>query len=62
MANAEPVENYIEKSITLDQCMDEFTKVELLEGNDTMYCSKCKEHQPTKKQLSVYNVPEVLSI
>jgi ubiquitin C-terminal hydrolase len=39
--------------------MSEFTKVELLDGNDTMYCSACKEHQPTKKQLSVFGTPEV---
>lgn len=39
--------------------MDEFTKEEVLDGNDTMYCSKCKEHQPTKKKLTVYSTPDV---
>jgi ubiquitin C-terminal hydrolase len=47
------------KTISLEECMAEFTKEELLDGNDTMYCSKCKEHQPTKKQLHVYGTPEV---
>jgi ubiquitin carboxyl-terminal hydrolase 4/11/15 len=47
------------KPISLNECMAEFTKEELLDGADTIYCSKCKEHQPTKKQLSVYSLPEV---
>lgn len=50
------------KVITLDQCMGEFTKEELLEGDDNMYCSQCKEHQPTLKTLSVYSLPEVQNI
>ncbi|KAI8896942.1 hypothetical protein BC833DRAFT_621681 [Globomyces pollinis-pini] len=48
--------------ITLEQCMKEFTKVEILEGQDTMYCSQCKEHRETKKELSVYSTPEILVI
>ena len=48
------------KPINLAECMSEFTKEELLDGADTMYCSKCKEHRATKKQLSVYSVPEVI--
>jgi ubiquitin carboxyl-terminal hydrolase 6/32 len=48
------------KPINLAECMAEFTKEELLDGADTMYCSKCKEHRTTKKQLSVYSVPEVV--
>jgi hypothetical protein len=42
--------------------MNEFTKEEVLDGVDTMYCSKCKEHRPTKKTLSVYSTPEILVI
>ncbi|KAJ3268581.1 Ubiquitin carboxyl-terminal hydrolase 15 [Terramyces sp. JEL0728] len=50
------------KTITVEQCMDEFTKEEILDGNDTMYCTKCKEHQPTKKKLTVYSTPDILVI
>jgi hypothetical protein len=56
----EPVDTgSINKPISLANCMAEFTKEELLDGNDQMYCSKCKSHCPTKKQLSVYTLPEV---
>lgn len=48
------------RSITLEQCISEFNKTEMLDGADTMYCSKCKDHQPTKKCLSVYSTPDVL--
>ncbi|KAJ3253421.1 Ubiquitin carboxyl-terminal hydrolase 15 [Boothiomyces macroporosus] len=54
--------DYKPKTITVQQCMDEFTKEEVLDGNDTMYCSKCKEHQPTKKKLTVYSTPDILVI
>ncbi|KAJ3362305.1 hypothetical protein HDU91_003483 [Kappamyces sp. JEL0680] len=44
--------------ITLDECMKEFEKEELLAGVDTFYCGKCKEHQETKKRLEVYKLSE----
>lgn len=50
------------KPLNLADCMAEFTKEELLNGNDCFYCSLCKEHQPTKKKLSVFSVPDVLVI
>ncbi|KAJ3302424.1 CSN-associated deubiquitinating enzyme Ubp12 [Kappamyces sp. JEL0829] len=48
--------------ITLDECMKEFEKEELLAGVDTFYCGKCKEHQETKKRLEVYKLSEILII
>jgi ubiquitin C-terminal hydrolase len=50
----------LEKPITLAQCMKEFSKEEILSGNDSMYCSVCKTHQPTKKRLTVYTTPDVI--
>ncbi|KAI8912490.1 hypothetical protein EDD86DRAFT_245388 [Gorgonomyces haynaldii] len=41
------------KTITLEQCIAEFNREELLDGNDVMYCSQCKEHRPTKKRLTI---------
>lgn len=46
-------------NLSLETCMNEFTKEELLTESDSMYCSNCKKHQPTKKRLSVYSVPQV---
>ena len=48
-----------EKNVTLENCMNEFTKEEILTGTDSMYCSNCKAHQETQKKLSVYTVPQV---
>jgi ubiquitin C-terminal hydrolase len=49
------------RNLSLAKCMNEFTKEEILDGMDTMYCSKCKDHRPTKKTLVVYTTPEVTS-
>jgi ubiquitin C-terminal hydrolase len=40
--------------------MLEFEKEELLTGADTFYCTKCKEHRVTKKQLEIFSLSEVL--
>lgn len=48
-----------EKTVTVEMCMAEFTKQETLDGNDCVFCTRCKIHQPTRKQLSVYSLPEV---
>jgi ubiquitin C-terminal hydrolase len=48
-----------EKSITIEQCINEFSKEELLDGDEEMYCSNCKSHRPTKKRLTVFSTPDV---
>ncbi|KAH6565831.1 hypothetical protein BASA50_000052 [Batrachochytrium salamandrivorans] len=47
---------------TLYTCLEEFSREEILDGDDTMYCSKCKEHRPISKKLDIYSVPEILVI
>src|SRR5690606_1875059 len=31
--------------LTLDQCLDEFGREEILSENDAWYCPRCKEHR-----------------
>ena len=55
-----PEVQYAEESfVTLEDCMNEFTKKELLTGANSMYCSNCKTNQETEKSLSVYMLPPV---
>ncbi|EGF83643.1 hypothetical protein BATDEDRAFT_18712, partial [Batrachochytrium dendrobatidis JAM81] len=35
---------------------------EILDGDDTMYCSKCMEHRPIRKKLDIYSSPDILVI
>jgi len=32
------------KTVTIDDCFDEFKKSEMLDENNMWYCNKCKEH------------------
>lgn len=48
--------------ITLDQCLTEHTREELLDEANAWYCSHCKKHQCAKKLVKFWapNMPEVL--
>ena len=47
--------------ITLQDCLSEFTREELL-GCDSWYCSRCREHRPARKTLEIWKVPDVLVV
>jgi len=48
--------------ITLEKCLENFTKTETLDGNEKAYCSKCKTHQKSTKRFTIERFPEVLVI
>lgn len=48
------------KSLSLYDCLTEFTKQEALGKNDTWYCPKCKDHRQVKKKMDIYKAPDVL--
>lgn len=50
------------KGISLQDCLDEFTKEEKLGEDDLWYCPKCKKHQQATKRFDLWRVPDVLVV
>ena len=48
--------------ITLDDCLNNFSKEEELEKGNEWYCSKCKKHTLAKKKMELYYLPKILII
>lgn len=46
--------------ISLSQCLELFTKEEILDGDEMPTCSKCKCRRKCKKRFSIQKFPEVL--
>jgi ubiquitin carboxyl-terminal hydrolase 4/11 len=46
--------------ITLDDCLNEFGKEEILSEMDTWYCPKCKEHRRATKKFELWKTPDIL--
>jgi ubiquitin carboxyl-terminal hydrolase 4/11/15 len=46
--------------ITLDDCLDEFGREEILSEMDTWYCPRCKEHRRAAKKLELWKTPDIL--
>ncbi|KAJ3415870.1 CSN-associated deubiquitinating enzyme Ubp12 [Chytridiales sp. JEL 0842] len=59
-AKAEPAQTRLKKQITLQDCLNEFMKEEIMGDDDTWYCPRCKEHKKIKKKLDIWSVPETL--
>ena len=49
-----------DSSCTLDECLREFTKEEVLDGENMIECSKCREKRVCIKTLEVFRFPPVL--
>ena len=45
---------------TLDDCLDTFCEVELLDGDDQWYCEKCKKHVDATKKIDLFMLPPIL--
>lgn len=50
------------KGITLQDCLDEFTREEKLGEDDLWYCPRCKKHQQATKRFDLWKVPDVLVV
>jgi len=46
--------------ISLDDCLNEFGKEEVLSENDTWYCPRCKEHRRATKKFELWKTPDIL--
>lgn len=50
------------RGISLEDCLDEFERPEVLSVNDMWYCDRCKEQRRAVKTLSVWKTPDYLVI
>ncbi|EMD38909.1 hypothetical protein CERSUDRAFT_104201 [Gelatoporia subvermispora B] len=50
------------KGISLQDCLDEFTREERLGEDDLWYCPSCKKHQQATKRFDLWKVPDVLVV
>jgi ubiquitin carboxyl-terminal hydrolase 4/11 len=46
--------------ITLNDCLNEFGKEEILSENNAWYCPKCKEHRQAQKKFELWRTPDIL--
>lgn len=46
--------------ITLDDCLEEFERVEVLSEQDMWYCPRCKEHRRASKKFDLWKTPDIL--
>lgn len=46
--------------ITLEDCLNEFGKEEILSEMDMWYCPRCKEHRRATKKFELWKTPDVL--
>jgi len=68
-ALARPVEDHasmaqpaVDTPVGLKDCIRLFSEEELLEDSDSWFCPGCKLHQPAKKQLTLWSLPEILVV
>ncbi|KAI0390532.1 hypothetical protein F5Y17DRAFT_55790 [Xylariaceae sp. FL0594] len=50
------------RGVTLDECLDEFERDEVLSEADMWYCPRCKEHRRASKKLDLWKTPDILVI
>ena len=52
----------LNRTLTLDQCLDNFTRPERLDEDNKWYCTKCKYHVRAEKTMKLWRLPNVLVI
>ncbi|EDR29290.1 ubiquitin carboxyl-terminal hydrolase, putative [Entamoeba dispar SAW760] len=48
--------------VTLEECFETFEAEELMDENNKVYCSKCKEHQLSHKKVDLWSTNQILII
>ncbi|KAI6120769.1 hypothetical protein EV401DRAFT_1954212 [Pisolithus croceorrhizus] len=54
--------NKSSRGISIDDCLEEFTKEEKLGEDDLWYCPRCKKHQQATKKFDLWKVPDILAV
>ncbi|TDZ37179.1 putative ubiquitin carboxyl-terminal hydrolase 12 [Colletotrichum spinosum] len=50
------------QGITLEECLDEFQKAEVLSEHDQWYCPRCKDHRRASKKFDLWKTPDILIV
>ncbi|KAI8149283.1 hypothetical protein BJV82DRAFT_505194 [Fennellomyces sp. T-0311] len=50
------------KQLTLSDCLDEFTKEEMLSEEDLWYCPRCKDRKRATKKFDLWRMPEIVVV
>lgn len=50
------------RGISLDDCLKEFEKDEILSEDDKWYCPRCKEHRRAAKKFDLWKTPDILIV
>ncbi|KAI5284316.1 CSN-associated deubiquitinating enzyme Ubp12, partial [Ascosphaera aggregata] len=48
------------QGISLEDCLDEFGREEILSENDAWYCPRCKTHRRASKKFELWRTPDIL--
>lgn len=48
------------RGISLEECLDEFERAEVLSEQDMWYCPRCKEHRRASKKFDLWKTPDIL--
>ncbi|KAL7712531.1 Ubiquitin carboxyl-terminal hydrolase [Entamoeba marina] len=51
-----------DETVSLYDCLNAFEEEEDMDGNNTVYCSHCKEHQLSKKKMDIWSTNKVLIV
>ena len=51
-----------DEGTNLDECLDEFSKEEILSEEDAWYCPRCKEHRQASKKFELWSSPDILIV
>lgn len=47
---------------SLEECLDEFERAEVLSEHDEWYCPRCKEHRRASKKFDLWKSPDILVV
>ncbi|KAJ5835413.1 Peptidase C19 ubiquitin carboxyl-terminal hydrolase 2 [Penicillium robsamsonii] len=51
-----------QSNISLDQCLDEFSKEEILSRADSWFCPQCKTHVSATKKFELWRTPDIMVV
>lgn len=60
--SSEKKESTENSPLTLEQCLDHYTKEETLSAEDAWRCPNCREYLPVVKTLGLWSLPDILVI